>query len=277
MNLTHFFCFILLFPFALSFRSLKKSENVIRSLTKLNIVNEDVGMSIFAFGASTAWIKIWTTLAKKGLIDPKLSRKIIHTGSAPLFMCLWPFYSNTDDAKYIAAIVPFAQLCRLLYAGLNTNNTTNNKIETNELVGAISRSGDQKEALGGPLIYTIALVIATAIFFKSSPIGIVAITQMAIGDGVADIFGRKFGKVKWPFSKSKSYIGTLAFITFAFTVSVGMLSLFTFTGSLDIDVMNKLPQILLISVLCALIELIPVGDDNITVPIVAGIATKAWL
>jgi dolichol kinase len=51
----------------------------------------------------------------------------------------------------------------------------------------------------------------------------------------------------------------------------------TFTGSLDIDVMNKLPQILLISVLCALIELIPVGDDNITVPIVAGIATKAWL
>ncbi len=266
--------FVLFLPYAYSLRSLQKSENVFRSLTKLNIVNEDLGMSLFAFGASTAWIKVWTTLAKKGILDPKLSRKIIHTGSAPLFMCLWPFYSNSDDAKYIAAIVPLAQLCRLLYAGLN-NKTSKN--ETNELVGAISRSGDQKEALGGPLIYTVALVIATAIFFKSSPIGIVAITQMAIGDGVADIFGRKFGTVKWPFSKSKSYIGTLAFITFAFTVTVGMLSLFTFTGSIDMNVMDKLPQILFISIICALIELIPVGDDNISVPIVAGIATKAWL
>ena len=267
--------FVSLLPYAYSLRSLQKSENVFRSLTKLNIVNEDLGMSLFAFGASTAWIKVWTTLAKKGILDPKLSRKIIHTGSAPLFMCLWPFYSNSDDAKYIAALVPLAQLCRLLYAGLN--NKTSKKLETNELVGAISRSGDQKEALGGPLIYTIALVIATAIFFKSSPIGIVAITQMAIGDGVADIFGRKFGTVKWPFSKSKSYIGTLAFIIFAFTVTVGMLSLFTFTGSIDINVMDKLPQILFISILCALIELIPVGDDNINVPIIAGIATKAWL
>ena len=267
--------FVLLLPNAYSLLSLQKSKNTLRSLTKLNIVNEDVGMSLFAFGASTAWIKVWTTFAKKGILDPKLSRKIIHTGSAPLFMCLWPFYSNSDDAKYIAAIVPLAQLCRLLYAGLN--NKTSDKVETNELVGAISRSGDQKEALGGPLIYTIALVIATAIFFKSSPIGIVAITQMAIGDGVADIFGRKFGTIKWPFSKSKSYIGTLAFITFAFTGTVGMLSLFTFTGSININVMDKLSQILFISILCALIELIPVGDDNISVPIVAGIATKAWL
>lgn len=35
-----------------------------------------------------------------------------------------------------------------------------------------------------------------------------AISQMAAGDGMADIIGRKFGSAKWPFSKDKSYAGT---------------------------------------------------------------------
>jgi dolichol kinase len=59
-----------------------------------------------------------------------------------------------------------------------------------ELIAAVSRSGQSSEALGGPLIYSIILFIATAFFFRDSPVGIVATAQMAAGDGLADIIGR---------------------------------------------------------------------------------------
>jgi dolichol kinase len=52
------------------------------------------------------------------------------------------------------------------------------------------RSGAKSEALGGPLIYTIVLLLGTFLFFRGSPIGVVAIIQMAAGDGIADIIGR---------------------------------------------------------------------------------------
>ena len=41
-----------------------------------------------------------------------------------------------------------------------------NKSVDSELVNAISRSGDMKEALGGPLIYTVVLLLCTIVFFK---------------------------------------------------------------------------------------------------------------
>ena len=41
-------------------------------------------------------------------------------------------------------------------------------------------------------MYTIVLFLGTFLFFRSSPIGVVAITQMAAGDGIADIIGRYY-------------------------------------------------------------------------------------
>ena len=41
---------------------------------------------------------------------------------------------------------------------------------------------------------------------------ITAVCVMAAGDGMADIVGRKFGSVKWPWDKEKSLIGSAAFV-----------------------------------------------------------------
>lgn len=115
---------------------------------------------------------------------------------------------------------------RLYLAGTRADSATtktatkseNSKPEKNisDLIQAVSRTGNKAEALGGPLIYSIVLLLATAIFFRytvqiriehnpsicanrlilcvvlrrNSPVGIVAIAQMAAGDGVADIIGR---------------------------------------------------------------------------------------
>ena len=134
---------------------------------------------------------------------------------------------------------------------------------------------------------------------------------MAIGDGVADIFGRRWGQTKWFFSRDKSYAGSLAFVLFAFAGSAlltaylayfgelpplyllyllytpffFLLSLhllycfyhnvsFHLAGCFEFSVAESLPTLLLISILCAATELVPIGDDNITVPLVA--ALLSW-
>ena len=66
---------------------------------------------------------------------------------------------------------------------------------------------------------------------------------MAAGDGLADIVGRRWGTVKWPFSASKSYAGTAAFVVGAFVVSTAVLGLMSATGCLALDVPHFLPQV----------------------------------
>lgn len=60
-----------------------------------------------------------------------------------------------------------------------------NITEETELAKAISRSGDAKEALGGPFLYVIILAAALLLFWRESLAGIVAVSTMAAGDGVS--------------------------------------------------------------------------------------------
>lgn len=72
----------------------------------------DAAVSVVVAGESMIWLKLWSTLASNGALDSKLTRKIIHTGSAPLFIAHWPLYSHLPSAKYFAAAVPFLQTLR---------------------------------------------------------------------------------------------------------------------------------------------------------------------
>lgn len=137
--------------------------------------------------------------------------------------------------------------------------------------------GSSQEAIQGPLIYTLVLLACTLLFFRSDPIGVVAVLQMAVGDGLADIVGRRYGRKKWPFSANKSYVGSLAFVLGAFSVTASMLQWFAVTDVMDINVTAALPKLLFITLLCAAVELWEVADDNWTVPLTAGLAAKILL
>ena len=67
--------------------------------------------------------------------------------------------------------------------------------QSKSLAAAVSRSGQASEALGGPFIYTLILVLCTGALWRSAP-AVVAISQMAAGDGVADLAGRRWGQKK---------------------------------------------------------------------------------
>eukprot|EP00559_Dactyliosolen_fragilissimus_P001653 CAMPEP_0184858690 /NCGR_PEP_ID=MMETSP0580-20130426/3777_1 /TAXON_ID=1118495 /ORGANISM="Dactyliosolen fragilissimus" /LENGTH=130 /DNA_ID=CAMNT_0027354983 /DNA_START=529 /DNA_END=918 /DNA_ORIENTATION=- len=130
-------------------------------------------------------------MATNGILQPRDSRKIIHTLAAPLFVLVWPLFSQAWGARIFAGCVATVQALRLWIASTGSE-------DEGELAGAISRSGDSEEALGGPLIYTLVLLGSILVFWRDNLAGVMALSAMAIGDGLADIVGRRFGKSnKW--------------------------------------------------------------------------------
>ena len=137
---------------------------------------------------------------------------------------------------------------------------------------------------------------------------------MAVGDGVADIVGRRyapaaatrraptptsalgaltarslrrrrFGKVKWPFSDTKSYAGTGAFVVGAWAASLGVVSVYHTFGYTALTAQAAVVPLLAVSVASALVELLPKGqgvmavltDDNLTVPACAALVGSLLL
>lgn len=70
------------------------------------------------------------------------------------------------------------------------------------------RSGDRGELLRGPLYYVLALIAATLLFWRDSPAGLLAISVMSGGDGLADIVGRRWGGNRLPWNAAKSWAGS---------------------------------------------------------------------
>jgi dolichol kinase len=151
----------------------------------------------------------------------------------------------------------------------------------NELAQAISRSGRAEEALGGPFVYVLVLLFVTLFCFTDSPVGIISIAAMAVGDGLADLIGRRYGKTnKWMFNKDKSVAGSTAFILGALLGSFALLSWLIGWGVMEplkLSALDLIGRLLLISVLCAAVELIPAVDDNWSVPFAAAVLSSYLL
>lgn len=231
----------------------------------------DLGVSTAVGVASVAWVKLWTGLARHNRMKPQVSRKVVHTTAAPLFMVLWPFFTDRPCARFFAAAVPMMQSARLAAAGLS-GDPDNDDASTNELVKAISRSGRASETLGGPLKYSLGMGIITALEWRTSVVGILAVLQMAVGDGMADLVGRQFGKHKWRKGGEKSVEGSASFVTGSFLASMAMIQWFHRFGMLSINPAEAAARTAVVSLACAAIELLPpqlAGDDNVSVPITA--------
>ena len=210
-----------------------------------------------------------------GKYDSNIGRKITHILSAPLFIVTWPFFSDASGARFFAGLVTLTNVYRLYLAG------TGDAAESS-LANTISRSGDKAEALGGPFIYVCLFQCFILAFWRNTFPGVVAMTTMAAGDGMADIIGRRYGKngYKWPFSDGKkSLVGTLAFCIFSFGLTLGICSWLIATGVLlsVLAVSELATRIFAISCICALVEVLPVGDDNYTVPGSAALLSWLWL
>ena len=201
--------------------------------------------------------------AHRGWIESRLSRKLVHILTGPLFVLCWLFFPDVWYARWLAALVPLLFTVQFALIGLGV-------VKDEASVKAMSRSGDRREILMGPLFYGIIFVVMTLVYWKDSPIGLTAVMLMCGGDGLADIMGRGIKSPKLPWSKDKSVAGSLGMFLGGWVLTAFILAIFVSVGVFPGPFTTYMLPITIIAVAGTLVESLPMHDiDNITVTLVA--------
>jgi phytol kinase len=226
---------------------------------------QDIVATLITFGVALAWLRLMDALAARGVFEQAISRKLIHIGTGPIFVVCWPLFSPQPAARYLAALVPLAITAQFVLVGAGV-------IKDPAAVKAMSRTGDRREILRGPLYYGIVFVVCTLAFWRTSPVGILALLLMCGGDGLADLVGRKWGTAKLPFNAAKSWAGSAAMLIGGFAFGFAFVVLFNTWGVLDpaLSLPGAAWKTAVIAVAASVVEALPLRDvDNLTTTAVA--------
>ena len=215
---------------------------------------------ILTFAVSLLWLRVIDGLAQRGILEPRLSRKILHIGTGPLFVLCWMLYSPSSSARFWAAAVPLAITLQFAAVGLGW-------MKDESAVKAMTRSGNPREILLGPLFYGLVFVACTVAFWRTSPIGIIGLMVMCGGDGLADIVGRRWGRAKLPFHPGKSWAGSAAMGLGGLAFAFAFVALFNAVGLLEptLTIPSAFWKIALVAFGAMVVEALPLADvDNLT-------------
>ncbi len=220
---------------------------------------------VITFALSMLFLRSMDYIAQRGWMDSKLSRKVIHIGTGPLFVLCWFLFRDTPDARWLAALVPFAITLQFALIGFGV-------IKDEASVKAMSRTGDPREILRGPLYYGIMFVVLTVVYWKDSPVGIIALMMMCGGDGIADIIGRQIKSAKLPWSKEKSIAGTISVFAGGWVFAAALIFIYVIAGIFSGPFTNYLFPITLIALVGALVESLHYKDiDNVTMTLASAL------
>ncbi|KAK1270475.1 hypothetical protein QJS04_geneDACA006046 [Acorus gramineus] len=225
------------------------------------VVNDTISAA-FTVGVILSVLRFWEEMAKRGVFDPMVNRKLVHISSGLVFILCWPLFSSERQAPYLAAIVVGLHVITMLLIGLGLwkNEAT---------VKSMSRYGDYREFLEGPFYYACALTLSTIVFWRTSPISVAITCNLCAGDGFADIFGRRFGRLKLPYNPNKSFAGSMAMACAGFIASLWYMFYFSLFGYI-VASWRLVLGFLVASVVSAVVESLPIStdlDDNLTVPL----------
>ena len=214
--------------------------------------------TLFTFLIAVLFLRLMDFLAQQGAIESKLSRKFIHIGTGPIFVLCWLMYADVPISRWLAALVPLVITAQFALVGTGI-------LKDEAAVKAMSRTGDRREILRGPLFYGIAFVAITLIYWKDSLIGIPALMMMCGGDGIADIVGRRVDSPKLPWSPEKSLAGTLSVFVGGWLMTMFIFLIYVWMGVFSGPITRYLLPVTWIALGATLIESLPFKDvDNIT-------------
>ena len=222
--------------------------------------------TVITFLLALAWLRLMDFFAHWGWIESKLSRKIIHIGTGPIFVLCWLLFDQQYSARFLAALVPFATTIQFALVGLGI-------LKDEAAVKAMSRTGVRQEILRGPLFYGIIFVLLTILFWKDNMVGMISLMILCGGDGLADIIGKRIPSGLLPWSRNKTWAGTTAMFMGGLLLSVVILWIFDLAGIFQIQWAFLLPRLLIINIIATVVEALPIADfDNITVPVATVLA-----
>jgi len=228
------------------------------------IGNDWVALGL-TLGLAILWLRLNDFFAFRGWVSGQLSRKMIHLGTGPIFVLCWLFFSDAGLARWLAALVPGAITLQFFLVGTGI-------IQDEQAVKAMSRTGDRREVLRGPLFYGMVFVIFTLVFWKDSPVAIVALMLLCGGDGLADMVGKRFPSAPLPWSPKKTLLGSLGVFFGGAVLSALVISVYIGQHVLQEPLSAYLPGVFVISLAGMAVESLPWRDiDNLTVPAVAAL------
>ncbi len=180
-------------------------------------------------------------------IIKEIFRKVIHLCAAFIPFLLKHFYTLVLVLLTIVLIL-YIIAESLRYKGINVPIFS-------VITQAAARKRDENKFVLGPVTLTLGIIITALLFdYKSASVGIYA---LALGDGLASLVGKLFGKNVLPFTQGKTAEGSLACFCAIF------ISCFLVTK----DAFSSL----LIALVGMFIELLPLKDfDNFFIPIILG-------
>jgi phytol kinase len=226
---------------------------------------------IVTLALALVWLRINDYLAHRGWVSSNISRKIIHIGTGPIFVLCWLLFDQSYSARFYAAVVPMLITLQFLLVGIGV-------IKDQSAVDAMSRTGNRREILKGPLFYGIAFVALTIVYWKDTPTGIIALMMLCGGDGLAEVVGSRFGKSHLFWSKKKTWLGTLGMLLGGILFSAGILSVFIAAGVFTYNIWYYAPSVVLIGLTATFFESMPFEDyDNIVIPVVVILSSLIFL
>lgn len=221
--------------------------------------------TLLTFVIAITFLRFMDFIAHRGWIDSKTSRKLIHIGTGPIFVLCWLMFPEQPVSRWLAALVPLLITVQFALVGTGL-------MKDEAAVKAMSRTGDRREILRGPLFYGIMFVAITLIYWKDSLIGIPALMMMCGGDGIADIIGRRIRSEKLPWSPEKSVAGTASVFVGGWLMTVLVFAVYVWAGVFTDALGGYLLPITWIALGATVVESFPFKDiDNITLTVVSAL------
>jgi farnesol kinase len=149
---------------------------------------------------------------------------------------------------------------------------------------------DGEKFLNGIRFYPVAVL--AAILLLPLHLAQAAWAVLAVGDAFSNLIGRRYGRVKLPWNRAKSYAGTLGFVATAFPAALGFLLYTQHFAAGDaflaawrdsglaapLPLGSALAVAFLGSAVAAILESLPLRiDDNLSVTIGSGAVMAACL
>jgi len=221
--------------------------------------------TLLTFLIAISFLRLMDFFAYRGWIESKLSRKFIHIGTGPIFVLCWLMFPNLAISRYLAALVPLLITIQFILVGTGM-------MKDDAAVQAMTRTGNPKEILRGPLFYGIMFVLLTIIYWKDSRIGITALMMMCGGDGIADIVGTRVKSPKLSWSPEKSIAGSLSVFVGGWFLTIFIIVVYVSMGIFVVPVSAYLLPVTWIALGATFVESLPFKDvDNITLTLASAL------
>ena len=221
--------------------------------------------TLFTFAIAVLFLRLMDVLAQRGVIESRLSRKLIHIGTGPIFVLCWLMYPDTQISRWLAALVPLVITAQFVLVGTGI-------VRDEAAVKAMSRTGNRREILRGPLFYGLVFVAVTLVYWKDSLVGIPALMMMCGGDGIADIVGRRAHSPRLPWSPEKSLAGSLSVFAGGWLLTILIFAIYVWMGVFSGPVTRFLLPLTWIALGAVLVESLPFRDvDNITLTVASAL------